>query len=105
VRTFFRQRGRGGSSDADVRTFSRKNTPDFFKFMMCPHEQRGGLSQCGHFADKGVNFSRFCADVFYVGLPYVLFLEDLSSFLMKNNLSSEDVKKCPNVLLFSILNS
>jgi len=24
------------------------------------------LSQCGHFVDKeGVNFSRFCADVFY----------------------------------------
>jgi len=28
----------------------------------------GGLSQCGHFSNKGggeVNFSRFCADVFY----------------------------------------
>jgi len=26
-----------------------------------------GLSQCGHFADKegGVDFSQFCADVFY----------------------------------------
>jgi len=33
--------------------------------MVCPHGQ-GGLSQCGHFEDKGgVNFSRFCADVFY----------------------------------------
>jgi len=21
------------------------------------------MSQCGHFADKGVNFSQFCADV------------------------------------------
>ena len=28
----------------------------------------------------------------------------MSSFLTKTNLSSEDVKKCPNVLLFGILN-
>jgi len=30
-------------------------TPDFSKFMVCPHEQggEGGLSQCGHFTDKG----------------------------------------------------
>jgi len=28
-------------------------------------EQTRGLSQCGHFWDKVVNFSRFCADVFY----------------------------------------
>ena len=40
-----------------------------------------------------------------VGLPYVLFLVDMSSILMKNNLSSEDIKKCSNVLLFGILNS
>ena len=33
------------------------------------------------------------------------FLEDMSSFLIKNYLSSEDIKKCPNVLLFGILNS
>jgi len=36
--------------------------------MVCPHGQGGrGLSQCGHFADKGgeVNFLRFCADVLY----------------------------------------
>ena len=39
-----------------------------------------------------------------IGLPYVIFLEDMSSFLMKNNLSAEDVKKCLNVLLFGILN-
>ena len=39
-----------------------------------------------------------------LGLPCVLFLEDMS-FLVKNNLSSEDVKKCSNVLLFGILNS
>jgi len=55
------------SSDSDVRTFWRKKLPDFSKVMVCPHEQEG-LSQCGHFSDKGgagVSFSRFCADVFY----------------------------------------
>jgi len=36
---------------------------DFSKFMVWPHGQ-GELSQCRHFADR-VNFSRFCADVFY----------------------------------------
>ena len=41
----------------------------------------------------------------YLDLPYVLFLEEMSSFLMKNNLSSEHIKKCPNVLLSDILNS
>jgi len=41
-------------------------TSDFSKYMVCLHGQ-GGLSQCGHFVDKrkGVNFLRFCADVFY----------------------------------------
>jgi len=40
--------------------------------MVCPHGQ-GGLSQCGHFADKGggINFLRFCADVFY-GRPLII---------------------------------
>ena len=33
-----------------------------------------------------------------------LFLEDMSSFLMKNNLSCKDIKKCSNDL-FGILNS
>jgi len=50
----------------DVRTFSAK-TSNFLKFMVRPHVQ-GELSQCGHFADtggKGVNFSRFYADVLY----------------------------------------
>jgi len=47
-----------------------QKTSDFSKFMVCPHGQgegEGGLSQCVHFSDKegGVNFSRFCADVFY----------------------------------------
>jgi len=53
-----RSRGEGGLSDADVRTFSAKNTSDFSKFMVCPHGQEGS-SQCRHFSDKGegVNFS------------------------------------------------
>ena len=52
-------------------------------------------------------FQKFCnlKKACKLGLPYVLFLEDMSSFLMKNNLSSEDIKKCPNVLLFGILNN
>ena len=44
-----------------------------------------------------------CSD--RVGLPYVFLLEDMSSFLIKTNLSSEDAKKWPNVLLFNIMNS
>ena len=42
---------------------------------------------------------------FVIDLPYVFLLEDMSSFLTNNNLSSEDAKKCPNVLLFDIMNS
>jgi len=38
---------------------------------LCVYARTRGLSQCGHFVDKGkggegVNFSRFCADVLYV---------------------------------------
>jgi len=47
--------------------FLVQKSSNFSKFMVCPHGQRE-LSQCGHFSDKGgerVNFSRFCADVFY----------------------------------------
>jgi len=33
--------------------FGAKN-PVFSEFMVCPHRQKGrGLSQCGHFSDKG----------------------------------------------------
>jgi len=53
VRTFSRQRERGGFSDADVRTLWCKKL-GFSKFVVCLHGQGGGgLSQCGHFADKG----------------------------------------------------
>jgi len=34
--------------------------------MVCSHGQGvGGVSQCGHFAEEVVNFSRFSADVLY----------------------------------------
>jgi len=56
-------RTRGDSSDADVRTFWRKNF-GFFEIYGVSARTRGegGLSQCGHFTDKG---GQFCADVFY----------------------------------------
>jgi len=51
------KRGRGGSSNADVRTFGAKKNSDFLKFNVFPHGQRErGLRQCGHFADKGNQF-------------------------------------------------
>jgi len=70
---------KGGSSNADVRTLCCK-TSDFLKVVVCPHEQ-GELSQSGNFADKGerVNFSRFCAHVFY-GRPLNTRVEKASIF-------------------------
>jgi len=67
VRTFC---GQGGSLDADVRTFWCKTSYDFSKFMVYPHEQ-GGLSR---FGQREINYSRFCADVFY-GRPLIIKLE------------------------------
>jgi len=52
--------------------FGAKNT-EFFEIYGVSAWTRGrGLNQCGHFSDKGegVNFSRFCADVFY-GRPLI----------------------------------
>jgi len=39
----------------------------FFEIYGSSTRSRGGVSQCGHLADKegGVNFSRFCVYVFY----------------------------------------
>jgi len=53
----------GSSSDADVRTFWYKKL-QIFRNLWCVRTDKGGrgLSQYGHFADKGrwrVNFSRF----------------------------------------------
>jgi len=58
----FADKGRGGSSNADVRTFGAK-TPEFPEFMVCPHGQ-GGV-QPVRTRGEGVNFSRFCANVLY----------------------------------------
>jgi len=45
--------------------FGTKNS-EFFEIYGVSARQGEGVSQCGHFADKGgVNFSGFCADVFY----------------------------------------
>jgi len=53
--------------------------------MICPQGHREGLSQFRHFSDKGegVNFSRFCAVVFY-GRPLtveILFVLHTTFFL------------------------
>jgi len=50
----FANKGRGGISDADVRTLWCKKTSDFSKFMVCPHGQKGrGVEPVRNFADKG----------------------------------------------------
>jgi len=60
----FADKGRRGSSDADVRTFWCKELRVFRNLWWVPTRTRGmGLSQCGNLADKGVNFLQFCADV------------------------------------------
>jgi len=68
-------KGGGGSSDEDFRTFWCKNYR-IFRMLWCVGTDKGEgeLNQCGHFAYKmeGVNFSRFCADVFYGQLLRVI---------------------------------
>jgi len=62
----FEDKGIGVSSDADVRTFWCKNFGSFEIYGVSARTRE--LSQCGHFSNKvggGVNFSRFCADIFY----------------------------------------
>jgi len=47
-----------------------------FRNLWCVRTDKGrGFSKCGHFEDKGkgINFSRFCADVFY-GRPLISIL-------------------------------
>jgi len=62
----FADKEEGGSSDVDVRTFWCKNL-EFFEIYGVSARTRG----CWASADilrtrgRGVNFSRFCADVFY----------------------------------------
>jgi len=51
----------------------------FFEICGVSARTREGMSQCGHFVDKGESsFSRFCADVFY-GRPLSSFQCDLRS--------------------------
>jgi len=71
VQTFFGKRV--SSSDVDVRTFLCKKHRIFLNLQcLGTDKEKGELSQCGHFADKGggVNFSRFCADIVY-GRPLI----------------------------------
>jgi len=63
-----RTRGEGGSSDADVHTFWCKN----LIYGVSARTREKGVEQCEQGA-KGVNFSRFCADVFY-GRPLIVLL-------------------------------
>jgi len=52
---------------------------DFSKLMVCPHGQgKRGMSQCGHFSDKGRGqfFSWLCVDVFY-GWPLIKLYSNL----------------------------
>jgi len=62
---------KGGSSDADVRTFWSKILRIFRNLWCVRTDKRGGVEPGGHFADKGggVNFSRFCADFLYGRTP------------------------------------
>jgi len=65
-------RTRGGVFRCERPHFLVQKTSNFSKFMMCSHEQ--GARECEHFVDKGesgVNFSKFCADVFY-GRPLTI---------------------------------
>jgi len=54
--------------------FGVKNS-GFFKIYGVSARTRGegGLSQCVQFANKGVNFSRYCDDVFY-GRPLMEYI-------------------------------
>jgi len=56
-----------------------EKTSDFSKFMVCSHGHSDRvLSQCRK--GEGVNFSRFCADVFY-GRSLIVLVKQLSSYL------------------------
>jgi len=73
-----------GRSIKDVRTFRCKNI-GFFEIygVFARTWGRGGLSQYGHLANKRegeINFSRFCADVFY-GRP-LSYITDLQRHLL-----------------------
>jgi len=58
------QCGQEGSSDANVRTFLRKNILIFFWNLWCVRTKKGGGDRVELFCGQGGNFSRFCAGVF-----------------------------------------
>jgi len=73
----------------------------FFEIYGVPAQTRGrgmGLSQCGHFAikEKGVNFSRFYADIIG-GLKALVNMEKISYYITfyKTNAST---KNCPTTI-------
>jgi len=78
VRKFCSQEG---SVDADVRTFWCKNI-GFFEIYDVSAQTRG-LSR-GHFADRGINFSRYCADALY-GRPLIMDVGAKSSAATKKH--------------------
>jgi len=56
---FSADKGEGDSLDADVRTFWCKKLGNFSKFMCVRTDKGRGLSQYGHFSDKGGAWSIF----------------------------------------------
>jgi len=68
----FSDKGAGGSSDADVRTFWRKKTSDFSTFTACPHGQAGrsGLASADilRAREEGSIFRDFVRTSFMGGL-------------------------------------
>jgi len=66
MRTFF---GKGVSSDADIRTFSCKKLC-FFRNLWWARADKGGWASADILQTRGrVNFSRFCAYIFYGRSP------------------------------------
>jgi len=64
---------KGGASDADVRTFWRKNF-GFLKMYGMSARTRWGRASADILWTSGreINFSQFCADVFYGRAPFFL---------------------------------
>jgi len=74
VRTFF-GKGGGGFFKCGYPNFLAQKTSDFSKFMVCQHGHGWRAVEpvwtfCRQ-GGKGINFLRFCADVFY-GRPFIV---------------------------------
>jgi len=71
-----------GPSIKDVRTFLRKKTSDFLEIYSVSARSRGkGVEPVRRFCrqGRGVNFLRFCTDVFY-GRPLIGLFYNISVF-------------------------